>query len=126
MNRENRAATMLTPQEVEDAQAMRARGWTISVIARHLRRDRKTIRSYLTGQRPTSATRRAGPDQLEPFIDYCRRRFTDDPHLPVSTLFEDLVELGYQGAYSTLTKGIRRHDLRPHCGICRPGPTPTP
>jgi len=30
-----------------EAQALRAQGWSISAIARHLGRDRKTIRRYL-------------------------------------------------------------------------------
>ncbi|MEV6763721.1 hypothetical protein AB0N16_24405 [Streptomyces sp. NPDC051105] len=95
---------------------MQDRGWTISVIARHLHRDRKTIRSYLTGQR-VPGPRRSGPNSLAHFTDYCRRRFTDDPHLPASTLFEELVELGYQGAYSTFTRALR---------TTTSGPTATP
>jgi transposase len=108
---------MLTPQEAAEAKAMQERGWTISVIARHLYRDRKTIRRYLTGER-VPGPRRSGPNPLAHFTDYCRRRFTDAPHLPASTLFEELVELGYQGAYSTFTRALRHHDLRPHCDTC--------
>jgi predicted transcriptional regulator len=42
---------MLTWEENVEASALRSRGWTISAIARHLGRDRKTIRAYLTGKR---------------------------------------------------------------------------
>jgi transcriptional regulator len=35
---------MLTQEEDIDAHALRKRGWTISAIARHLGRDRKTVR----------------------------------------------------------------------------------
>jgi hypothetical protein len=42
---------MLTPEEDIEAQALRKRGWTISAIARHLGRDRKTVRAYLNGVR---------------------------------------------------------------------------
>ena len=41
---------MLTREEDIDAHALRKRGWTISAIARHLGRDRKTIRAYLAGR----------------------------------------------------------------------------
>ena len=41
---------MLTQEDDIDAHALR-RGWSISAIARHLGRDRKTIRAYLTGER---------------------------------------------------------------------------
>jgi transposase len=37
---------MLTREEDVDAHALRRQGWTISAIARHLGRDRKTIRAY--------------------------------------------------------------------------------
>ncbi|MGY3847321.1 terminase gpP N-terminus-related DNA-binding protein [Streptomyces hydrogenans] len=40
---------MLTREEGVDAHALRRQGWTISAIARHLGRDRKTIRAYLNG-----------------------------------------------------------------------------
>ena len=60
---------MLTPQEAAEAKAMQERGWTISVIARHLHRDRKTIRSYLTGQR-VPGPRRSGANPLAHFTDY--------------------------------------------------------
>ena len=43
---------MLTREEDIDVHALRKRGWTISAIARHLRRDRKTIRAYLAGREP--------------------------------------------------------------------------
>ncbi|MGW0771571.1 helix-turn-helix domain-containing protein [Streptomyces sp. NPDC002676] len=42
---------MLTVEEVLDAHALRRQGWSISAIARHLGRDRKTIRAYLSGER---------------------------------------------------------------------------
>ncbi len=42
---------MLTQEEDVDANALHRRGWTISAIARHLHKDRKTIRAYVIGQR---------------------------------------------------------------------------
>lgn len=108
---------MLTPDEVAAAKQMQARGWKISVIARHLHRDRRTVRDYLTGKR-LPGVRHSGPDPLDPFTAYCQRRFADDPHLQASTLFEELVELDYPGAYSTFTRALRRQDLRPRCQVC--------
>ena len=40
---------MLSPEEDVEAQALKKQGWTISAIARHLDRDRKTIRAYVNG-----------------------------------------------------------------------------
>ena len=42
---------MLTLGEDVEAHALAQRGWSISSIARHLGRDRKTVRAYVTHQR---------------------------------------------------------------------------
>ncbi|MGW3955064.1 hypothetical protein ACWEKM_29950 [Streptomyces sp. NPDC004752] len=53
-----------------------------------------------------------------PFLNYCRQRLADDPHL-WAALFDEIIELGYQGGYSTFTRALRRHDVRPHCEQCQ-------
>ena len=70
---------MLTWESHVEAQALRARGWSISAIANHLEHDRKTIRAYLTGERRPGERRPARPDRLTEFADYCRQRLADDP-----------------------------------------------
>ncbi len=57
------------------------RGWSISAIARHLGRDRKTVRAYLSGGRQLGVRRRPAPDPIEPFVAYLGVRFVYDPHL---------------------------------------------
>jgi transposase len=42
---------MLAREEDVEAHALKAQGWSVSAIARHLGRDRKTVRAYLSGQR---------------------------------------------------------------------------
>jgi len=42
---------MLTQEDDVDVHALHRQGWTISAIARHLGRDRKTIRAYVCGDR---------------------------------------------------------------------------
>ncbi|SDZ58897.1 hypothetical protein SAMN05216215_11192 [Saccharopolyspora shandongensis] len=86
---------MLTREEDIDAHAPFARGWTISAIARHLGRDRKTIRAYLSGDRQAGVRARTSPDPFEPFAIYCTARLAEDPHLWATTLFDELLELGY-------------------------------
>ena len=110
---------MLSLEEDVEAQALRDQGWSISAIARHLGRDRKTIRSYLSGERSPGRRKPAGPDPFEPFVAYCRARLADDPHLWASTLLDEVTELGYQGGYSTFTRALRRYELRPHCEPCQ-------
>ena len=109
---------MLTREEDIDAHALRRQGWTISAIARHLGRDRKTIRAYLDGGRVAGQRKPAGEDPFEPFVDYVRARLTEDPHLWAVTLFDEVVGLGYDRSYPTFTRQIRTRELRPHCEPC--------
>ena len=110
---------MLTRENDIDIHALHRQGWTISAIARHLGRDRKTIRAYLAG-REAGVRLRADPDPFEPYAAYCARRLGDDPHLWGSTLFDELLELGYGQSYPTMTRQIRARNLRPACEPCRP------
>ena len=98
--------------------ALRAQGWTISAIARHVGADRKTVRAYLSGVRTPGVRVRGTPDEFAPFVEYCRLRLADDPHLWAVTLFEEVTGLGYPGGYSTFTRALRERRLRPHCEPC--------
>ena len=55
---------MLTREDDIDVHALHRQGWTISAIARHLGKDRKTVRAYLNG-------REAGVRLLsDPLVDH--------------------------------------------------------
>ena len=112
---------MLTREEDVDAHALSRQGWTISAIARHLDRDRKTIRAYLSGDR-TAGVRQPPEDgdAFAPFVDYVRERLEEDPHLWAVTLLDELQPLGFDRSYPTLTRQIRTRGLRPHCEQCHP------
>ena len=88
---------MLSVGEDVEASALSRRGWSISAIARHLDRDRKTVRSYLAGDRVPGVRRPAGPDPLAPFAAYVAARFADDPHLWASALFDEVVPSAMTG-----------------------------
>jgi transposase len=111
---------MLTREEDVDAHALSRQGWMISAIARHLGRDRKTIRAYLNGDRVAGERVKAQPDPFEPFVEYVTARLTEDPHLWAVTLFDELQPLGFDRSYPTLTRQIRDRGLRPPCEACRP------
>ncbi|CAI9418356.1 Mu transposase domain-containing protein [Nocardioides sp. T2.26MG-1] len=51
-------------------------------------------------------------------MDYVRERLTEDPHLWAVTLFDEVVELGYDRSYPTFTRQLRARNLRPHCEPC--------
>ena len=109
---------MLTREEDIDAHALRRQGWTISAIARHLGRDRKTIRAYLNDERVAGERKPAEADPFEAFVDYVRARLTEDPHLWAVTLFDEVAGLGYDRSYPTFTRQLRARGLRPHCEPC--------
>jgi hypothetical protein len=111
---------MLTREDDIDVHALRRQGWTISAIARHLGRDRKTIRAYLAGREAGVRAPRSLLDRFEVFAPYCAQRLADDPHLWASTLFDELGDLGYGGSYPTMTRQLRVRGLRPCCEPCRP------
>ena len=110
---------MLTREDDIDVHALRRQGWTISAIARHLGKDRKTVRAYLNG-RQAGVRKRTVVDHFEPFAAYVRQRLGDDPHLWASTLYDELLGLGYDRSYPSMTRAIRARGLRPACEACRP------
>src|SRR6202167_3910294 len=110
---------MFSVGEDVEASALSGRGWSVSAIARHLGRDRKTVRSYLAGEREPGVRRRAAPDPLAPFAGYVTGRFADDPHLWASALFDEVVPLGYDRSYVTFARQLRLAGLRPHCEACQ-------
>jgi transposase len=109
---------MFTGNEDMEATALREQGWSISAIARHLKRDRKTVRAYLNGERTAGERRRSEADPFDEYIPYLRARFTEDKHVWASALFDEVVALGFPLSYQSFTRGLRRHRLRPHCEAC--------
>ena len=74
--------------------ALFKRGRSISANARHLDRDRKTIRSYLNAERVAGVRRSAAPDPLAPFVGYVKARFV--PMVPRLSLASSMGPLGRQ------------------------------
>jgi transposase len=109
---------MISVGEDVEAHALRKRGWSISAIARHLGRDRKTVRDYVEGRREPGVRRRPGPDPLERFGPYLAARFAEDPHVWASALYDEVVPLGYDRSYPSFVRQLRQAGLRPHCEAC--------
>lgn len=111
---------MLTPEEDMEITALHRRGWSISAIARHTGRDRKTIRAYLSGKRESGVRARpAGEvDPFDRFDAYVRQRLKDDPHMWATVLFREVVGLGFDRSYASFTRALRSRELRPHCEPC--------
>ncbi len=106
---------MLTEEDDVEIHALARRGWSVSEIARHTGRDRKTVRKYLQGP---GVVREPAPSCLEPFGAYIAARFEDDRHLEATVLHRELVDAGFGRSYPTLVRELRRLGLRPVCLVC--------
>ena len=115
---------MLTREDDVDVHALHRQGWTISAIARHLGRDRKTVRAYLNGTGRPGVRARRGRTRSSRSPDYCRARLVEDPHLWATTLFDEVVELGFDRVVSDVDPAAAGRGLRPACEPCRPGEGP--
>ena len=109
---------MLTWEEDVEAAALRAQGWSIAAIARHLGRDPKTIRAYLDGERTPGQRRSSRPDPFAPFAEYVTARLAEDRHVWASALYDEITALGYAGSYPSFTRALRSRGLRPRCEAC--------
>lgn len=93
-------------------------GVSVSEACRRLAIDRKTVSAYLAGDHVVGQRASTAADGFAPFVDYCRSRLGEDPHLWASTLFDELLTLGFTGSYPTLTRQLRDRGLRPVCQDC--------
>jgi transposase len=88
-------------------------GLSVSVIARQLGVDRKTVRGAIAkGLKPPKyKTRPPRPRIIDPFEPYLKERLAAYPGLTAVRLWREVRERGYAGGYSVLRDGVR--DLRP-------------
>ena len=75
-----------------------------------------------SGPRVCAGGRR--PEVFEPFAGYVAQRLADDRHVWATTLFDEVVELGYPGSYPSFTRALRARELRPSCPACAAGAAP--
>jgi transposase len=109
---------MLTEEDDVEIHALARRGWSVSAIARHTGRDRKTVRRYLSGPPPS---REPAASCVEPFRDYLVARFVEDAHVDGTVLYREVCELGFERSYVTFVRQLRLLGLRPRCEACRTG-----
>ena len=111
---------MITQGEDVEIHALQKQGWSISAIARHVNRDRKTVRKYLNSEAEVGVRESAVIDPFDRVEPYVRQRLADDPHLRLTVLFAEVQALppGYERAYQTFTRQVRDRGLRPHCEAC--------
>jgi len=109
---------MLTQEEHVEIHALRKRGWTISEIAHHVGRDRKTVRAYLSGEHQPGVRVAVEPDPFDRVEAYVRQRLLDGHGVWATVLFDEVRDLGYDHSYPTFTRKLRERNLRSHCEAC--------
>jgi transposase len=112
---------MLSWEEFVELRNLYERGWSVSAIARHLGKDRKTVRRYLTDPDARPGVRKPTGRLLDPYAAYVQARLEDNPHLAGTVLDRELGELGFAGSYRTLARHLA--GVRPDCPACH-GPEP--
>jgi len=85
---------MLCWEEFVELRNLHERGWSVSAIARHLGKDRKTVRRYLADPDARPGVRKPAGRLLDPYATYVEARLEDNPHLAGTVLDRELGELG--------------------------------
>ena len=88
-------------------------GLKISMIARQLGIDRKTVRKYLARDVgiPAYGPRQPRKRLIDGHVDYLKQRLDAYPGLTAQRLMREIGERGYKGGYSTVRDVVR--ELRP-------------
>jgi hypothetical protein len=118
---EGRPEAMLCWEEFLELRNLHERGWSVSAIARHLGKDRKTVRHYLTNPDARPGVCKPTGKLIDPYAANVQARLEDNPHLAGTVLDRELGELGFAGSYRTLARHLA--GVRPDCPACH-GPEP--
>jgi transposase len=100
---------VITLEELVMILDLARQGLSVSAIARRTGYDRKTVRKYIDRglEPPAYKPRGPGPSLIRPFEAYLRDRLDRFPELTGRRLHREVRELGFGGAYSTVTEFVR-------------------
>lgn len=98
-------------QRFAELKILQAEGHSIKGIAGRLGMHRQTVKKYMEMQ---ALSRRSHGERkmLEQYFPYINRRMEEAPALYLKTLWNELKQLGYQGAYTTLSEALIYYDIR--------------
>lgn len=104
---------MIGLREVVLIQELKRQGLSISAIARQTGLDRKTVKKYLANglEAPAYSPRKPVVSAVEPHRAYLLERMANYPGLSSRRLHREICDMGYKGAYSSLTEYLRQ--IRP-------------
>ena len=110
---------MFTGNEDMEATALREQGWSISAIARHLGRDRATVRNHLNGTRVAGERRRSEPDAVRGVRALPARAPARGPaRVGDRPLRRGRAPSASSSRTRASREGFARRELRPHCEAC--------
>jgi hypothetical protein len=104
---------MLPRDRVEQILNLGEAGWSARAIADQLGHSPRTIRDYLNGRRTPGLRAPRSSLLTDHLADYCRQRLTEDLQLRPITLFNEVIELGFQGSRATFYRELARRQLSP-------------
>jgi hypothetical protein len=112
---------MLAWKLVVEAQPLRSQGWSLSAIARHLG-VKQVARSRLSERRTCPGSAGACGDRCVPeYVFCCWLRLSGELRAWLTTLFEEVAQLGQARSYQSFACAIRTRSPRPRCEACRQG-----
>lgn len=98
-------------QRFRQLKELQGKGYSIRAMARHLGMHRQTVKGYLDIETLPRKSQ-GGINQLEKFFPYIKERMGQEPDMLLTTLWKELREQGYPGAYSTLSEALKYHGIR--------------
>jgi transposase len=97
-------------KKFKEVKLLLEQGVSIKEISRRFRMSRITVRKYkyleeLPKKKSSSPT---GPEN---HLEYIKKRKAEVPEIQLKALHQELIGLGYRGAYSTLSDGLARYEM---------------
>ena len=112
-------AQVITHGDDVEIHALRAQGWSISAIARHLGLDRKTVRAHLAGEREAGVRASSGADHFDAVTECASAAGRGSP-----CAGDGAVRRGPEAGQWDVVSDVRAPDphggLRPECQACSP------
>lgn len=90
---------------------LQGKGYSIRAMARHLGMHRQTVKKYLDMESLPRKSIGTG-NVVEQYFLYIKKRMGEEPGLLLKTLWCELKEQGYPGAYSTLADALKYYNIR--------------
>jgi transposase len=97
-------------KKFKEVKLLLEQGVSIKEISRRFRMSRITVRKYkYLEELPKKKS--SSPTGLENHLEYIKKRKAEVPEIQLKALHQELIGLGYRGAYSTLSDGLARYEM---------------